>query len=55
MDPQGVSTGWWGLKLQPRVMEKLWELFLADGRWEGQQVVPADWVDQATTQQVDAG
>ena len=55
VDPQGVSTGWWGLKFQPRDMVKLGQLFLADGRWEGQQVVPADWVDQATTQQVDAG
>ena len=46
VDPQGVSTGWWGIKLQPRDMVKLGQLFLADGRWEGQQVVPADWVDQ---------
>ena len=53
VDPQGVNTGWWGLKLQPRDMVKLGQLFLADGLWEGQQVVPADWVDQATTQHVD--
>ena len=54
VDPQGVSTGWWGIKLQPRDMVKLGQLFLADGRWEGQQIVPADWVDEATTQQVTA-
>ena len=54
LDPQGVSTGWWGIKLQPRDMVKLGQLFLADGRWGGQQIVPADWVDQATTQQVTA-
>jgi CubicO group peptidase (beta-lactamase class C family) len=54
VDPQGVSTGWWGIKLRPRDMVKLGQLFLAGGRWRGQQVVPADWVDQATTQQVAA-
>jgi len=53
-DPQGVSTGWWGIKLRPRDMVKLGQLFLAGGRWENQQVVPADWVDQATARQVAA-
>jgi CubicO group peptidase (beta-lactamase class C family) len=28
-DPQGVSTGWWGLKLLPRDMATLGQLFLA--------------------------
>jgi CubicO group peptidase (beta-lactamase class C family) len=55
VDPQGISTGWWGIKLRPRDMVKLGQLFLAGGRWGSQQVVPADWVDQATTQQVPAG
>ena len=53
-DPQGVSTGWWGIKLRPRDMVKLGQLFLAGGRWDNQQVVPADWVDQATTRHVAA-
>jgi CubicO group peptidase (beta-lactamase class C family) len=42
------------MKLQPRDMVKLGQLFLADGRWRGQQVVPEDWADQATTAQVGA-
>jgi len=53
-DPQGVSTGWWGIKLRPRDMVKIGQLFLASGRWDNKQVVPADWVDQATTRQVAA-
>lgn len=52
VDPQGVSTGWWGLKLRPQDMVKLGQLFLGGGRWGDRQVVPAEWVDQATTQQV---
>lgn len=54
VDPQGVSTGWWGIKLRPRDMIKLGQLFLAGGRWEGRQLVPAEWVDQATSKQVAA-
>lgn len=54
VDPQGVSTGWWGIKFRPRDMLKLGQVFLANGSWEGKQVVPADWVGEATTQQVPA-
>ena len=51
-DPQGVETGWWGLKLRPEDMIKLGELYLAGGRWHGRQVVPRDWVEASTTRQV---
>jgi len=54
VDPQGVSTGWWGIKLRPRDMVKLGQLFLSGGRWGNQQVVPTDWADLATTRQVAA-
>ena len=54
VDPQGVSTGWWGIKFRPRDMLKLGQVFLANGSWEGKQVVPADWIGEATTQQVPA-
>ena len=53
-DPQGVSTGWWGLRLRPRDMIRIGQLFLSEGRWEGEQLVPADWVEQATREQVPA-
>lgn len=53
LDPQGVSTGWWGLRLRPLDMVRLGQLFLAGGRWEGRQLVPEDWVEAATSSQVD--
>ncbi len=52
VDPQGVNTGWWGLKLRAHDLLKLGQLFLAKGRWGDDQVVSADWVAQATRPQV---
>ena len=54
-DPQGVSTGGWGLWLAPRDMAKFGYLFLNGGAWDGQQIVPAAWVETATTQHIHAG
>lgn len=51
VDPQGFNTGAHSLKLRPHDMAVLGQLFLQDGRWHGQQVVPASWVRQATTAQ----
>ena len=38
-----------GLRLLPRDFAKLGQLVLARGAWQGQQVAPADFVEQATT------
>lgn len=54
-DNRGVPIGGWGLQITPRDMAKLGYLFLHNGEWEGQQVVPAEWVQAATQAHVDAG
>jgi len=54
VDPQGVSTGWFGLRLRPQDLLKLGQLYLDGGRWDGRPIVPEDWVDEATRQQVPA-
>jgi CubicO group peptidase (beta-lactamase class C family) len=54
-DPQGVSTGGWGLWLTPREMAKFGYLFLNGGAWDGQQIVPAEWAETATSQHIRAG
>ena len=40
-DPQGNSAGGAGLYLQPRDMARLGQLWLHDGVWEGQRLLPA--------------
>ena len=43
-DPQGNSTGGWGLQLTPRDMARFGYLYLNHGLWDGSQVVSEQWV-----------
>jgi CubicO group peptidase (beta-lactamase class C family) len=43
-NPQGISIGWGELRMIPRDMAKIGYLYLNDGLWDGQQIVPAAWV-----------
>ncbi|KQZ88558.1 hypothetical protein ASD62_03760 [Phycicoccus sp. Root563] len=51
-DPRGIQLGFGALKMAPRDMAKLGQLYLDGGRWNGRQVVPAQWVEASTTAQV---
>ena len=44
-DPQGIFFGGNEMLLTPAQMVRLGELYLQRGRWEGRQIVPAEWVD----------
>jgi CubicO group peptidase (beta-lactamase class C family) len=54
VDPQGHALGAAHLKLRPQDMTRLGQLFLQGGQWEGKQVVPATWAQQATSAQAGA-
>ena len=45
---QGHALGALGLSLTTRAMARLGELVLAEGRWQGRALVPADFVRRAT-------
>lgn len=51
-DPQGVNHGWGDLRIHPRDMVKIGQLFLDGGAWGGTQVVSKEWVEQATVSSV---
>ncbi len=51
--PQGDAVGGFGLELTPRNVAKLGFLYLNNGTWDGEQIVPADYVEQATTYQAE--
>ncbi|MUG22384.1 serine hydrolase [Paenibacillus macerans] len=46
-DPNGNSTGGWGLTLTPRDMARFGLLYLNRGVWDNRQVVPAVWVNES--------
>jgi CubicO group peptidase (beta-lactamase class C family) len=47
--PRGINTGGWGLKLRTEALAKFGQLYLQKGNWKGKQILPAAWVDEATT------
>ena len=42
--PNGETAAASGLRLRPRDMAKLGQLMLDDGKWDGRQIVSAEWV-----------
>ena len=51
-DLQGISTGGWGLRLKTEDMAKFAELFLQKGKWDGKQILPQGWAEEASTMKI---
>lgn len=50
--PGGYTFGAIGLKIQSEDMAKFGQLLLQKGKWNGRQLVPASWVEEATAFQI---
>ena len=50
--PEGNSLGGYGLYLRTEDIAKFGQLYLQKGNWQGRQLIPAQWVEQATSRQV---
>ena len=50
--PEGNSLGGYGLYLRTEDIAKFGQLYLQKGKWNGKQVVPRKWVEQATSMQI---
>jgi CubicO group peptidase (beta-lactamase class C family) len=49
VDPRGINVGGWGFRIKTEDMAKFGQMFLQNGMWKGRQVVPASWVNDAST------
>ena len=54
-DKLGITSGQAGLEWSALDMARFGYLYLKDGMWDGQQVVPKAWVDVSTQKQCDGG
>jgi len=52
--PQGINTGGWGLYVRTEDLAKLGQLYLQKGRWNGKQLLPEAWVEEATGFQIES-
>ncbi len=50
--PQGINAGGWGLYVKTEDMAKLGQFILQKGQWNGKQLLPEAWFDEATTSHI---
>ncbi|MDR2911790.1 MAG: beta-lactamase family protein [Alistipes sp.] len=53
--PDGINVGGWGLYIKTEDMAKFGQLFLQNGVWNGEQLLPAGWVEEASTAKIASG
>lgn len=51
-DTKGINTGGWGLRIKTEDMAKFAQLFLQKGNWNGKQLLPAGWIEEASAMQI---
>ena len=51
-DTRGINAGGWGLRLKTEDMAKFAQLFLQKGVWNGKQVLPKHWAEEASTMKI---
>jgi CubicO group peptidase (beta-lactamase class C family) len=53
--PRGVNVGGWGLSIRTADIACFGQLYLQQGAWQGRQLIPAAWVQEATAMHVSNG
>lgn len=53
VDPKGINCGGWGLRLKTEDMAKFGQLFLQKGKWNGVQILPQEWIEEASTKKIE--
>lgn len=55
LSPQGISAGAYGLSLRTEDIARFGQLYLQKGKWQGKQLVPSEWITEATARQTANG
>ena len=50
--PRGINFGGFGMSVKTEDIARFGQLYLQNGLWQGQQILPAAWVAEATAYQV---
>lgn len=53
--PQGITAGAYGLSIRTEEIARFGQLYLQKGMWNGKQLIPTSWVNQATSIQTSNG
>lgn len=51
--PEGINAGGWGLRVKTEDMAKFGQLYLQKGVWNGKEILPEGWVEEATSFKID--
>ncbi|MFT4032088.1 MAG: serine hydrolase [Siphonobacter sp.] len=49
VDPKGINTGGWGLRVKTEDIARFGQMYLQKGIWKGKRIVSENWVNDATT------
>lgn len=52
VDPNGINTGGWGLRLKTEDIAKFGQLLIRKGMWNGKRLLAENWIKDATSFQV---
>ncbi|MBI1277738.1 MAG: serine hydrolase [Anaerolineaceae bacterium] len=55
VSPQGINTGGFGLNIKTEDIANFGQLYLQKGKWNGRQLVPEAWIDEATRSHISNG
>jgi len=53
--PKGINVGGWGLSIKTEDIARFGQTYLQKGKWNDKQVMPAAWIEQATSKQISNG
>jgi CubicO group peptidase (beta-lactamase class C family) len=54
LSPQGITVGMIGLRLHTEDMAKFGQLLMQNGVWNGKQLVPKEWIKEATSYKIES-